>query len=758
MKKIRFIAAVAAFCLLLTSSGLAAVLGSLSDGYITTAPGGIRLAKGVYWTGNNYRTENYIEYSPSNEVFPVVAYGSKVTNYGNFSSMAALEESRGRRVIAGINGDYFNTWDYQPLGIVITEGILRSSDGGNWAVGFHADGTALMGKPSMKMTVTIGPDVYTLACVNKAMNSAEYSFFTSDYAPDTKYRSAARYAVLNLLSDEEFTVSCELDFEVEEIIETDKAFDIPDEKYVLALADTADEWRKEGMDGLETGSVVTVKIESAPGWSEVSYAVGSLYKLLTRGREEPYPDNDQAPRTAVGLKADGTVLFYTIDGRQSGYSVGASMSVLAKRLSELGCVEACIMDGGGSTGINAMYIGDKTYSQINRPSDGRPRAVTNYIMLVSTAPQTGRASQLALYPLSSHVLPGARIKFDVKAADAGGYAASVPSAVSFGVEGAIGSIDADGVYTASGTGRGKITADGPGQSGARVDVNVVETPDLITIRDGATNRILSKIEIMPGETAELKANAAANYTELVSDNSCYEWSVTGDIGSIDEEGRFTAAAVFAEGSIEVTAGKKTVTIPVKVAYPAGIFEDVTETDEFFEAVKYVTEAGLFNGMSQSEFMPYSDMTRAMFATVLWRAEGQPEIEYKDVFSDVPEGKWYTPAVIWADSEGIVRGYGDGLFGVSDPITTEQAAVILYRYAQSKNADAFPDDSDPEYFDDFPEASEYALPALNWAYSTGIMRKGDESAPGPREATHRHIVASAFMNYSAYSIDVLKEMA
>ncbi len=81
--------------LILASVANAIVLGEGIDGYSVNSPGGMKLAKGVYWTGIEYQTENYIEYSPSAEVMPIVVYGSKVTNYGNFKTMASLLENQG---------------------------------------------------------------------------------------------------------------------------------------------------------------------------------------------------------------------------------------------------------------------------------------------------------------------------------------------------------------------------------------------------------------------------------------------------------------------------------------------------------------------------------------------------------------------------------------------------------------------------------------------------------------------------------------
>ncbi len=87
----------------------------------------IRLTHGVFYTYAR-QTENYFEYTPSDIVTPVVVYGSKICNYGNFDTMASLLEKKGYNVLGGINGDYYELANYQPVGLVITDGILRCSD------------------------------------------------------------------------------------------------------------------------------------------------------------------------------------------------------------------------------------------------------------------------------------------------------------------------------------------------------------------------------------------------------------------------------------------------------------------------------------------------------------------------------------------------------------------------------------------------------------------------------------------------------
>lgn len=112
---------------------------------------------------------------------------------------------------------------------------------------------------------------------------------------------------------------------------------------------------------------------------------------------------------------------------------------------------------------------------------------------------------------------------------------------------------------------------------------------------------------------------------------------------------------------------------------ASPFGDVAADAWYAEAVAYCREQGWMSGTSATEFSPDGEMTRAMVVTVLYRAAGEPVVSGTLSFTDTQSGQWYSNAVLWANAQGIVRGYGNGLFGTTDPITREQLDIIIRRY-------------------------------------------------------------------------------
>jgi len=149
------------------------------------------------------------------------------------------------------------------------------------------------------------------------------------------------------------------------------------------------------------------------------------------------------------------------------------------------------------------------------------------------------------------------------------------------------------------------------------------------------------------------------------------------------------------------------------------FDDVNPNQWYAEAIDYVVRAKLFQGVSETTFAPNDSMSRAMLVTVLYRLEGYPATTGTNPFTDVAAGKWYTDAVIWASEAGIINGYNAKSFGPSDPITREQMATILYRYAVYKGYDITAT-NDLKDFSDAKNVSDWALQSMKWAVGEGLI--------------------------------------
>ena len=158
--------------------------------------------------------------------------------------------------------------------------------------------------------------------------------------------------------------------------------------------------------------------------------------------------------------------------------------------------------------------------------------------------------------------------------------------------------------------------------------------------------------------------------------------------------------------------------PVKSELP---FTDVTPEDWFYTAVEYLYNEGIMNGTSETEFSPEYELNRATVVTILYRLEGEPEVETAGTFSDVEEGEWYTAAVEWAASVGIVKGYEDGTFAPKKAVTREQLAAIIYRYAEFKGITIAETTAE---LGEEAVVSDWAKANVEWAVSEGLLVEGE----------------------------------
>ncbi len=183
------------------------------------------------------------------------------------------------------------------------------------------------------------------------------------------------------------------------------------------------------------------------------------------------------------------------------------------------------------------------------------------------------------------------------------------------------------------------------------------------------------------------------------------------------------------------------------------FVDLLRDAWYHESVDYMVARGLMNGISATEFNPDGTLTRAMMVTILYRVAGEPEVTEASGFADVADGLWYTEAINWAASEGIVNGYTSTQFAPDDAVTREQMATILYRYAKSLGIDtAAYESTDLSAFADSTNVSAYALTAMRWACGVGIIRGMSADEIAPQGNATRVQVAAMFQRFCENVLD------
>ncbi|MBR6812031.1 MAG: phosphodiester glycosidase family protein, partial [Oscillospiraceae bacterium] len=564
----RILCIILSLCML-SSFALALTYGqSRQDAAVSLAQGAL-WHEGIWDDSSSRVSENYIEYSPNPSVHPVVAYGSKLYGTSTYKTAAAYLEQQGKKITAVINGDFFNTSSGLPNGIVITDGIVRGSDGYQWAVGFKADGSTVIGKPSMAMSFS-SPTAYgSIAAVNRALSSAGVFLYTPDFSATTRSDLKAVYVILRPVSGE-LTMQCSVSATVEEVKLSSKAISIPEGCMILAA--TANNSNYNALSAMTAGQSVTVSTSCAAGWQDVVWAVGAKELLVENGRAVSSLSNSAAPRTAVGIKADGSVIFYTVDGRQTDHSAGAGLADLAKRLVELGCITAVNLDGGGSTAMGILIPGTNELTTVNSPSDGSLRKCANFIFLVNDAPQTGFAQRLHIYPAQKTALAGAEVSFTAGATDANGHY-TLSGGINFSANG--GSVTPQGVFTAPQSADPfTVTASAPGLS-ASASVEVVSAADKVSIYRSSTRVTDKKLTLAPGSVTDFSAKAWYLSRQLACSDELFTWQVSGNIGSVSPEGVFTATNIEtgASGTLTLTSGSAKAVVNINISGTCAVLED-----------------------------------------------------------------------------------------------------------------------------------------------------------------------------------------
>ena len=170
------------------------------------------------------------------------------------------------------------------------------------------------------------------------------------------------------------------------------------------------------------------------------------------------------------------------------------------------------------------------------------------------------------------------------------------------------------------------------------------------------------------------------------------------------------------------------------------FSDVAADAWYAEAAVYCRDNGLMNGTTATTFSPNATMTRAQLCAVLYRMAGSLEMTGRDTFADTPDGAWYEDAVLWAVRNRIMSGYTASTFGPHDPITREQLAAILWRYAGSPAAEA------GEAYADEASIASWAVTAVDWARTCGFINGMSDGSFRPDGRATRAQVAAILMRY------------
>lgn len=269
----------------------------------------------------------------------------------------------------------------------------------------------------------------------------------------------------------------------------------------------------------------------------------------------------------------------------------------------------------------------------------------------------------------------------------------------------------------------KNTAPMPGGGGGGGGAVAPTTYDIVIPSALANIVKADKTKAAAGDTVTLTVSDEGTLT--VTDSNGKSVALT-DLGS----GKYTFKMPSSKVNVAFAASGETKPCDGGKDCPSAPFKDVDTGKWYHVSIDYVLTHSIMNGVSGTSFAPNSNLTRGMLVQILFNLEGKPQSASAS-FSDVKADAWYAKAVGWAAANKVVTGYADGTFRPNAAVTREQAAAILYRYAQSKGIDvSVGEDTNILSYADALQASEYAIPALQWAVGAGVLngKSGNLLAP------------------------------
>lgn len=546
---------------------------------------------------------NVLTYQPNTGVQPIMVYADEQL-YGSSATITnAVKylENQGKKVIGGTNADFFVMSSGVPIGLVIDEGELISSDAWQYAVGFKADGTAVMGRPTMNMTISGMSGTVNISYFNKTRTTAGAYLLDRNYDDSTHFSANGSYIVLERVDNTPVTVNHTVKLKVVDKGTGNSPLTIADNQMILTKSDGAN---VPSWVDFPVGEEVSLWVgASDKNWAEVEYAVGG--KLLIDDSTVTTTGIDAASsrraRSAIGVKADGTVVLYEIDGNQSSHSVGLTAEELGNQLLELGCVRAICLDGGGSSAMALRQPGETTAALISKPSDGAQRACANYIFFISNVPADGVTAHAVLTPSYRYLMPGASTTFSIKGADASYGPAEAPADLTYTVSNNLGTVEGQ-TFTA-GMQTGKVTVTGSnGLVDGAMELCITGDVHAITLLSGGKE--ISAISVKPGQSIDIDGIAYRLNQKMASADTSFTWSVSANAGTVDEAGVFTAGSSMASGTLTCSYGNTSKSIPVNVGM--GDAQDAQTVAGFESGMDSCTAT---EGIALSRVTDYTEVAR-----------------------------------------------------------------------------------------------------------------------------------------------------
>ena len=688
----------------------------------------------------------------------IVSAGDKIVNPQGetVSSMATRSGA-----VAGINGGTYdiNASGQLNQGEIIDGEIWKSPlNGFEGSIGITRDGKVVIGQQSFSGTIAVNGNKHELKSINWVSDAANKQITQITHRlgqVDSQYFGGNKLIVRGTSSDKGAS------FTVESIDTADHIDQLKDNEYgLLASGDTNDEANVWIRNTIHVGDTVLLSGKVTPN-DDLNLFMSGFDILLKDGKDHKdfSGDTSLAPRTAIGMTADGHMIMATFDGhRNTDTAVGATYAQVQHYLASRGVTDAISLDGGGSTTMVARMPGDTAATVRNTPSDGQERNVANGFFIYTNAPSNGRPQAVHINADKAFTTAaGSTVPLSVYAVDSAQNPTSAQPVTVTVKPSTLGTYK-DGMFTASSSGKGTITAVA-GDASASIDLTVNDSFASLTLSPNDLN-------LLNGQTGKLKLQGQPTDSsgKLDIDPTSASWKVEpSNLGTMAKDGTFTAASS-GSGLATVTAkvGDRTAstTVAVGTEHQSAIVADDPSNWSFnhkngtaqadaFEASDDVPEG---SSQKASIKLPYTmPGTPGVHQLVFWPKSGVS-------FDKNAQGATPTSITLWAK--------------IDDPTHSAFQVCISLLQANGQTSNIYVPESDLTFGEwtpitvQVPAGASFPL-SLNWidllsirptAESKGTLYIGSMTADySPRKAATRdvtkvdEITANTTKQYSAHGI-------
>ncbi|SKA96424.1 Calcineurin-like phosphoesterase [Caloramator quimbayensis] len=602
--------------------------------------------KQIYTSSNVKQRMNIITADLKDSDVNVIFSKAKdtVNKYNTLTQQIQREIFKGNNVVAGINGDMFSMTTGVSTGPQIKEGAIlagyfaRSEEKIYPAFGIDQNKKPFIENIYMEGKLTANGETVDIFNINRESYKNNIIVLTPQIneSKNIDFSSYASNGALTIVRGVKSPIKLGVEYEgiVESLGIGSKSIKIPEDCVVIASNGTKFDWIKSHV---KEGDKIKFKFDfNKKGINE---AIGTYAYIVKDGRAltvDEMVKNGAAysqvtarkARSAVGITRDNKIIAVAVDyGKpSSGISDGITFSEMAKVMLDMGAVTAAALDGGGSTQMNVRLYGNNFIDVVNRPSDGRERAITNGILFVSSSSKTYEAGDI-IVDKDIYIYKNSNFKFNLKGVDTNLNPINLSnSSIVWSTEGGIGSIDSNGNFkAASKASEGNVIASLKSTSG-KAYVNVVDTLDSLSIKENGP------VLLQTGAKKQFYLDAKCDgEIPVIISSSAAKWSVTGNIGTIDSNGVLNITSKKGYGTVTAEAGGLKASINVIVGQDSMVIDNFEHNDlKRYNIDGYIGgTASIASGVSKSG--KYS--LKVSYDTKGWTKQYNGTINIRPTFED-----------------------------------------------------------------------------------------------------------------------------